>query len=331
MAARDEADEARLRIGILALPRFTLSVLGMFLDPVRLAADEADHSRQVRCRWDVITLNGQPVDCSLGLSIRPTATLGSLSACDLVVVAGGVLPRLRGDRAMLSGLLQKLHASGKTIIGLCTGAFWLVEAGLIAAEDCAVSEFHLDDLTRLSGRPITEPSHKRGSGRLITASTGQGAAELALSVIRDRLSGDLAEKSARILKLPHDAGAFVARPPLLPEPQSDVVRRALRVLEDTLSDPITMAAVARRLDVTTRQLERLFKRDLGVTAFEAREALRVRHAVHLLAETDLPLIDVARACGFVSSTALNRAFSRAGERLPREIRASRKTRGSAAA
>lgn len=324
-------DPSRLRIGILVLPRFTLSVLGLFLDPIRLAADEADHSRQMRCQWDVVTLSGQPVECSLGMSLRPSATIASLHSCDLIVVAGGVLQKTRADRIALCQLLRQLAQSGKTIVGLCTGAFRLVEAGLLDADHCAVSEFHLDDLSAVAGRTISETSHFSIRGRIMTASTGQGAAQLALSLIRTRLSGDLARKSARILRLPYDVANSGVAMPELPEPPCALIRRAMAILEDTLADPIPMAAIARRLGVTTRQLERLFRKHMDMTASEARETIRIRRAVELLTTTDRKLFEIAQACGYVSSTALNRAFSRAGQALPREIRARASNRVGAAA
>ena len=43
-------DQTRLRIGFLLAPRFTLSAFATFVDVLRLAADDGDGSRPIRCR-----------------------------------------------------------------------------------------------------------------------------------------------------------------------------------------------------------------------------------------------------------------------------------------
>lgn len=58
-AASDDP-QRRLSVGIVALPGFTLSALSLFLDPFRLAADDRDKSRQIRCAWKICTLSGDP-------------------------------------------------------------------------------------------------------------------------------------------------------------------------------------------------------------------------------------------------------------------------------
>ena len=41
-----------LRIGFVLTSDFTLSALADFVDVLRLAADDADQSRPIRCQWN---------------------------------------------------------------------------------------------------------------------------------------------------------------------------------------------------------------------------------------------------------------------------------------
>ncbi len=58
--------------------------------------------------------------------------------------------------------------------------------------------------------------------------------------------------------------------------RSPMIRKAIRIFEETLEDPVPMIDVARRLGISVRQMERGFKLALERTAFEVREELRVK-------------------------------------------------------
>ncbi len=83
-----------------------------------------------------------------------------------------------------------------------------------------------------------------------------------------------------------------------------------------------MARLSELLNVSRRKLERTFRRTLNRTALDVREELRVRKAKDLCMETELALIDIALACGYLGTGSMNQSFKRQGERLPRDIRAS---------
>ncbi len=93
----------KLKFGIILLPQFTLSALSLFLDCLRLAADEKDQSRQIRCSWDITTLSGSSVQSSTGMFVEPTAVLGSVLECEYVVVVGGLISPHKKASAALSG------------------------------------------------------------------------------------------------------------------------------------------------------------------------------------------------------------------------------------
>ena len=63
----------RLRIGFLLTSRFTLSAYATFVDVLRLAADEGDGSRPIRCSWRVLSSDMAPVQASCGARIEVVA------------------------------------------------------------------------------------------------------------------------------------------------------------------------------------------------------------------------------------------------------------------
>ncbi|WP_346299636.1 hypothetical protein [Halomonas sp. BM-2019] len=72
------------------LHRFTLLPFAAFVDCLRLAADEGDRSRQLRCHWTFMTSVGQEAHSSCGATISPCQTYRNPTEFDYIVVIGGV-------------------------------------------------------------------------------------------------------------------------------------------------------------------------------------------------------------------------------------------------
>lgn len=60
-----------LRFGIVLLPNFTLTAFSGFVDLLRLASDEGDMSRPVRCSWTIVGESLVPVRASCGIQVAP--------------------------------------------------------------------------------------------------------------------------------------------------------------------------------------------------------------------------------------------------------------------
>ena len=316
-----EAVQRRLSVGIVVLPGFTLTALSLFLDPFRLAADDRDQSRQIRCAWKICTLSGGPVTSSSGIVVEPTAPLGELDECDYIAIVGGLLTQYQPHQQTVIDFIKRADRRGKVIVGLCTAAFFLAEGGLLADRNCCVSWFHRDDfLERFDGYTADTASLFHQSGKHFTCAGGLGAAALALSIIENEISEELARKCASILLIPYEM--VRAEQPALSFSGvgSPIVRRAIRIFDETLEEPVPMVTVARRLGISVRQMERAFKQALGRTAFEVREELRVRRAKELLADSEMTLLEVAVASGFTDTRSMNRSFQRQKQKAPRTFR-----------
>lgn len=81
----------QLRVGFLLAHNFTLSALSLFVDALRLAADEGDRSRPIHCSWSVMSPRGETVRSSCGVGVSPTGPLTAPTEFDYIVVVGGLL------------------------------------------------------------------------------------------------------------------------------------------------------------------------------------------------------------------------------------------------
>ena len=80
------------------------------------------------------------------------------------------------------------------------------------------------------------------------------------------------------------------------------------------------ADLARTSGLSTRQLERLFRKYLGRSPARYYLELRLNKARLLLLQTNMSVIDVALACGFVSASHFSKCYREFFAKTPREER-----------
>jgi transcriptional regulator GlxA family with amidase domain len=301
-----------IRAGIILTHRFTLNALANFVDVLRLAADEGDGSRPIRCRWHVMSPTSTPIIASCGIQTSPTSALIDPKSLDYVVVIGGLL---RGDGKIDDAIrryLLRANLSGSRLIGICTGSFVLCRLGLMKDRRCCISWYHnrefrdeFDDI-----EPITDAVYVVDGDR-ITCSGGVGASLTAAHLVESHFGHSLAQKALHIMQIDRarPGATLQPAPPLIRVCKDASVTRALIVMEQNLSKPIAISQIAETLHMSTRKLQRLFDKHLGCGPLTAYLHLRLRHA-HWMLSGGVPTVDVVLETGFANRSQFSAAFKR---------------------
>jgi transcriptional regulator GlxA family with amidase domain len=238
------------------------------------------------------------------------------------MVCGGVDVRHAVSRRLSAALRRMAHR--RIALGaLCTGAFALAEAGLLEGYRCAI---HWENLPAIRGEfpnvTFVEDLFAIDRDRL-TCTGGIAPLDMMLTLIRARLGSRLAAQiSAEFILERIRPGA---------EPQQGSLRgsgaaghpileRAVRLIEDNIESPISVAAIARAAGISIRQLERLFVRHLGVGPASYSTAIRLERARALLRQTATPVTDIGFACGFQSASHFSTAYRQRFGHAPRAER-----------
>jgi AraC family transcriptional regulator, regulatory protein of adaptative response / DNA-3-methyladenine glycosylase II len=140
-------------------------------------------------------------------------------------------------------------------------------------------------------------------------------------------------KAANVVYFPSAAAAAEAglRPCLRCRPEaapgtpawngtSATVARAMYLIGQGALNDGNVEALAARLGVGSRQLRRLFKQHVGASPVVMANTQRVLFAKKLLAETQLPITQIAFACGFGSPRRFNAAFGKTYRQSPSAFR-----------
>ena len=310
-SGKAQASAPRLRIGFLLAPRFTLSAFATFVDVLRLAADDGDGSRPIRCRWAILSHDLAPVQSSCGMRIEPDERLGDPGRFDYIITVGGLIDGGGGLSPEQNAFLQKAAAAKVGLGGLCTGVFALARLGLMDGYRCCVSWFHHQDFLAEFDRmrPVSDQIFVVDRDRL-SCSGGVSAAHLAAFLIDRHLGRAAARKALSILMIDEPMEGDRPQPglPLELNARDPLVRRALLAMQQNLHAPLPIARIARDLGVGRRKLERHFNADLGLPPADASVRIRLAQARMLLARTDRTVTRIAEETGFCDASHLIRAF-----------------------
>lgn len=321
----------KLRVGFVLTPRFTLTAFAGFIDALRLAADEGDRSRQIGCEWAILGIPGTPIQSSCGASVVPLDRIENPERFDYIVVVGGLLHGGQKVPAAIYAFLRSAAQAGVALVGLCTGTFVLARAGLLDGYVSCVSWFHREDFMRefpklrlVSNRVFVADRDR------LTCAGGTRVVHLAAHLIEKHCGRAHATKSLRIMIEDQPFPASMPQPEAVisQRAQDSLVRRAMLLIEQKLAQPDSIASIAGMLGIGTRQLQRRFVGDVGMTPRAYRLALRLARAEWMVRHTDLSLTDVGLECGFGDCSHFSRAFTRRFSVAPYRFRQMARTKAA---
>ena len=84
--------------------------------------------------------------------------------------------------------------------------------------------------------------------------------------------------------------------------------QVIQMMEANIEEPISPSILAKDVGMSTRQLERLFRRYLTRSPKRYYMELRLQKARNLLMQTDMSVINVALACGFASPSHFSKCY-----------------------
>jgi transcriptional regulator GlxA family with amidase domain len=307
-------------VGFLLVPGFALMSYASAVEPLRAANQIADRPLY---RWWHAAVGDEPAIASNGAAVLPDFKFGSDDPeLDLIMVCAGGNPATFEDAATFVWL-RRLARQGVTIGGISGGPFLLAKAGLLNGRRCTVHWEHLAafeetfpdvELTR----SLFEVDDKR-----ITCSGGIAGLDMMVAIIAQDHGHELAAAVSDWFLHTH------VREGMGPQRMDlrfrlgiadEKLLAALRAMEANLETPLTREAIAKGADISLRQLERSFKGHLGRGIHEHYLVLRLARARQLLRESSLPILDVAVATGFGSSSHFSRVFRGAYGMPPSDAR-----------
>ena len=307
-----KASAVELRIGIYLWPRFPLLSLAGLCDALRHAADLGDQSRQVRCTWTVLSATGQAVTSSCGVDVPAINAADSDCAFDYVAVIGGLLPFMHAADPVGLQFLRQAVKRKLPLIGICTGSFALARHGFMKGRMACVHPFHVNDWKEaFPEQAYTTNCDYLFDGDRITCAGGISIIELATELIRMHCGPDRAAKVVHQMTVTQKSSiSHVTRRRALgyTSADNDKLRQAIVLMEKNITTPLEISVIAKIVQSSNRQLERVFLAETNKSPSEFYRNSRLKYGRWILTSTDSPVSSIAYECGFADASHFIRHF-----------------------
>lgn len=319
------APDCQTVVFVLA-PEFSMIGFTSALEPLRLANRLSGAELY---RWVVLSPDGQPARASNGVAVNVDGAIDDFEMApdgpghaNMVLVCGG-LGSERYRNPDLFRWLRRQNRRSAYVGAICTGASILAAAGMLDGYRCVIHWESLDAFAETYPHIEVSADLFHVDGDRITCAGGAAALDMTLYLINERHGRELATQVieqclADRMRDPDDrqrlslcARLGVHHPKVL---------KAIELMEGNMEAPIRQAELAGALGVSSRQLERLFRTYIGQSPAHYYLELRLRRARGLLLQTDLPIIEIAVANGFVSASHFSKCYRDQYGRSPREER-----------
>jgi transcriptional regulator GlxA family with amidase domain len=307
------------RLGLLLTHGFALMSYASLIEPFRAANALAKRSLY---SWSHVSPDGCAVLASNGASILADFKVGAAIDCDMLFVFAGGEPSKFKDRATFSWL-RDLALKGVALAGVSGGPYLLARAGLLNGYRATIHWEHAAAYQDAFPQVEFEDSLFVIDRRRITCAGGTAGLDLALDLIERDHGAVLARDVGEWFIRTDPRSAKVSQRARLQERYRTTDSRLLRVLhamEDGVESPPPRDELARSVGLSVRQLERLFRKDLGASIADTGQTIRLEHAFQLLRSTDFSVTEVSLICGFRSTSHFSRVFKQKFERAPSACR-----------
>jgi transcriptional regulator GlxA family with amidase domain len=258
--------------------------------------------------FKVASAEGARLPTDHGFTIETPYGLEVLDEADLIVLP--IWPRDNRERppAEVLDALVAAYERGATLASFCSGAFVLAATGLLDGRRAATHWRYAEDLARLYPAIDVDASVLYlGEDRLFTSAGTASAIDLCLHLVRCDHGAEVANTIARRMVVPphRDGGqSQYAQTPVPTGECPDDLARTLDWAMEHLDEPLTIAALAERANMSARTFARRFRDTVGATPLQWLLSQRVVLAQRLLETTELPMDVIAARCGLGSAANL---------------------------
>ncbi len=281
------------------VPDFSMQPVISAIEPLRIANYVAAENLY---EYGLYSIDGNPVTSSNGLSLGPCHHVSKIGKNHIVILCSGLNFKHHVNKQLLNW--TKMASRFYPVIGgLCTGAQIMAQAGILEGYKCTI---HWENISSFQEEypyiHVTENLYQIDRNR-ITCSGGIAPIDMMLSIIAhfhgDILASNVADQVLHTLTRKHNDQQRMSLTTRVGTRHPKLIK-VIELMHQNLENPLSPAHLSRLVSLSTRQLERLFRRYVGLSPKRYYVELRLKKARQLLLQTNLQISAVSLACGFSS-------------------------------
>lgn len=296
------------------VPRFSLNAFAAGVEALRLANRVLGRTAY---RWYIVSKNGEAVQASNGVTVQVEFDLETVrrmvsdpTTPSMVVTCSGIDVETYEDPVVLAWL-RRLATQGVMLAGFCTGAWVLARAGLLNGRRTAIHWENLPGFQERFPEVDARACLFEADSNIFTCAGGTASLDMMLHLIGLEHGEKVVARICELClvdrirpaqdrqRLPIGARIGVQNPRLL---------LIIELMEANIGEPLSLADISEVTSISRRHVERLFRQHLGRSPARYYLDVRLERARRLLRHSNLPIVEVAIAAGFVSASHFSKRY-----------------------
>lgn len=308
------------KISLLMLPGFSLMSFSAAVEPLRMANKAM---RRDYFTYRCFSMDGCDVHASNGLSIRVDERIENAGKTDLLIIFSSDGVESIDLPAGTRQTVRRMYYDGVDIAGVCTSAFVLARLGLLRDRKCTI-HWEYSNLFRecFPDNELTNCIFQKDR-RILTCAGGDAAFDMMMSLVEEQCGSqvagsvlDIALHNRQRPQTDHQRSDLRYRIGV----RNEALIKCVSLMESHIEQPISMSELSARIDMSRRNLERLFKTYLKTSPVAYYRRIRLESARRLIETSDMPICEIALANGFESASNFSKCYRDEYGRSPIEDR-----------
>lgn len=312
-------DGAEQQVAFYLCEHFSMLPFIMAVETLRIANRR---TKKPLYQWKTISANGKSVSACNGMTQPADYAVEDAPYFPMIFVCGPYEPRKFKHKPSMAWLRLRAR-QGALIGGIETGCNILANAGLLAGYVCTTHWENMQELRQDNPDLTVTSDVYEIQGKRISCAGGCASMDMMLYLIEQDHGHELAASVADSMIHPH------IRAPDEPQRMDLQTRIGVRhpallesveLMETNIEEPLGPGDIASLVQISRRQLERLFQRYLKTTPARYYLGLRLDAAHHLLQNSTIKIVEASLACGFRSPGHFSACYQSKFGHTPRQGR-----------
>ncbi|WP_082911681.1 GlxA family transcriptional regulator [Enteractinococcus helveticum] len=283
-------------------------------------------TRSGLAEWEttVFSDDGEPIHTAEGLQVAEIRGPEAADDADLLVFPSWPIDLPPAEQPLID-MVRATQQRGATVAGLCLGTFPVAHSGLLDGRTAVTHWLQAEALMHQAPNVDVRPGALYiDHGDVLTSAGTASALDACLHLVRSRLGAEAATAVARRLVIaPHRDGGqaqYIQRPVVDEADAQGPIGEVMDWALHHLDQPLTIETLAEQVQMSPRNFSRRFREYTGVSPAKWVLARRLDESRRLLETTELPISEVATACGFSSPVTFRQNFVTAYDTTPTAYR-----------
>lgn len=273
----------------------------------------------------IASLDGNAIQCINGIRIQTDIAFHAIQSTDVIIVPtiGAAIEQVIRQQQGVIDFIRYADRQQWMIVGMCTGNFFLAEAGILDHR-LATTHWGFKDLFERC-----YPNVNLKTEQLITRAehiycAGGGLAwfDIGLHLIEHFYGFEIALQTAKSFVIDYRRSSQLSYSILRisHHHHDELVQRIQQWIDANFSEQISIAFLAQQFNVTLRTLIRRFKAALGLPPNSYIQAIRIEAAQKRLEETEQSIDMIMQSVGYLDPSSFRRLFRKKTGLTPLEYR-----------